>query len=736
MMGEVREYMRYPRVMSDSSSAATLSAAPARWTPLYATTVILGACLLFLIQPLIAKIILPWFGGTSAVWSAALVFFQACVLGGYTYAHWLTTRISPPRQSLIHAALLLASCAMMPVLPAESLRPEGTENPSLQILLLLTVTVGLPAVMLSSTSPLLQVWYMRRTGSEPPYWLFALSNAGSLLALLSFPLALEPAFTSHALAMGWSALFIVFAALCVGAAYLNSNQPALVAGPFSALEGDANAQAAESAPTVARMLMWLLLSASASGLLVTVSANLSTNVAPIPLLWVVPLALYLLTFILAFGHHRLYQPTWFFPLVALAVGCLAYLYMQRLENLPIQFVVPAYLASLFIVCMACHGELVLRRPAGRYLTRYYLLISLGGVLGGAFVGLIAPVIFATYLEFPLLLVVIAELYVVMQWHRRGSRRTLWLVRTTMVVGVIALVGLLMLSEIETRQSSLLVQRNFYGVLSVQDDPIKYSLARRYLIHGTISHGYQYLHDNYRLRPASYFSPHSGVGLALTALQSQGPVRMGVVGLGVGVMSGYVRPEDYVRLYEINPDVLKIADEYFTFLPTARQKSKQVEVLLGDARLTLEGQPPQDFDLLAIDAFSSDAIPTHLLTNEAFELYFKHLGPDGVLAVHISNRFVDLVPVCARGAEHVDRPARVIRSVSDGTYDTSVWVLITANEELLARPEFQGSNSYAARANHSFKGWTDQYSSLWPVLNIRGTAQASVLNAGIEEVVVN
>jgi spermidine synthase len=728
--------MRYPRAMSDLSSAATLSAAPARWTPLYAATVILGACLLFLIQPLIAKIILPWFGGTSAVWSAALVFFQACVLGGYTYAHWLTTRISPPRQSLIHAALLLASCAMMPVLPAESLRPEGTEDPSLQILLLLTVTVGLPAVMLSSTSPLLQVWYMRRTGSEPPYWLFALSNAGSLLALLSFPLALEPAFTSHALAIGWSALFVLFAVMCLGTAYLNGKQQAFVAGTRPASEGDARAQGEEPAPTGGRMLLWLLLSASASGLLVTVSASLSSNVAPIPLLWVVPLALYLLTFILAFGHHRLYRPTWFFPLVALAVGCLAYLYTQRLANWPIQFVIPAYLASLFIICMACHGELVLRRPAGRYLTRFYLLISLGGVLGGAFVGLIAPNVFATYIEFPVLLVVIAELYVLMQWNRRGSRRTLWLVRTAMVIGVVALLGYLMLSEIDTRRSSLLVQRNFYGVLSVQDDPIQDALARRYLIHGTISHGYQYLHDDYRLLPASYFSQHSGVGLALTALQSQGPVRMGVVGLGVGVMSGYVRPDDYVRLYEINPDVVKIADEYFTFLPTARQKSDQLDVLLGDARLTLERQPPQNFDLLAIDAFSSDAIPTHLLTNEAFELYFKHLKPNGVLAVHISNRFVDLVPVCARAAEHVNRPARVIRSTSDGTYDTSIWVLITANRELMARPEFQGSNTYMARAAHSFKGWTDQYSSLWPVLNIRGSAHASVLNAGIEEVVVN
>ncbi|MFC4307673.1 spermidine synthase [Steroidobacter flavus] len=704
-------------------SASTVGSLPKAWayrTPLYAVTVIVGACLLFLVQPLIAKIILPWFGGTSAVWSAALVFFQACVLGGYSYAHWLTTHVSPQRQSLIHGALLIVSCLMMPILPAESFRPEGGGEPALQILLLLTVTVGLPSLMLSATSPLLQVWYMRRTGSEPPYWLFAWSNAGSLLALLSFPLLLEPAFTSRTLALGWSALFVVFAALCVGLAYLNSKQTVSQAVEVAEPVAKAN----DAAPTVGRMVLWLLLSGCASGLLVAVSANLSANVAPIPLLWVVPLALYLLTFILAFGNHRVYHPTWFFPLVALSLGGLAYLYINRLENWPIQYVVPAYLLSLFFICMACHGELVMRRPTGRYLTRFYLMISLGGVIGGAFVGLIAPNIFHTYVEFPLLVVLIAELYVMLQWYRRGARRTLWLFRIVMILGVLTLMGELLRAEYQDRRESVLVQRNFYGTLSVQDDPSSFELARRYLIHGTISHGYQYLHEELRRLPSSYFSKHSGAGLALTALQSEGPVRMGVVGLGVGVMSGYVRNGDYARFYEINPAVVDIADSYFTFLPAAR-KDGDVKVLLGDARLTLEDQSPQAFDLLAIDAFSSDAIPTHLLTHEAFELYFKHLKPDGVLAVHISNRYIDLVPVCARSAEHVNRSARVVRSISDGTYDTSIWVVVTSNQELLARPEFQNANTYKATAAPSFHGWTDQYSSVWPLMHLRGTAHATV-----------
>ncbi|MBL8269589.1 fused MFS/spermidine synthase [Steroidobacter sp.] len=715
--------MRYPRAMSAQSNVGPLPTTQARRTSLYAVTVIVGACLLFLVQPLIAKIILPWFGGTSSVWSAALVFFQACVLGGYTYAHWLTTRVSPQKQATIHGVLLLVSCLTMPILPSEALRPDGNADPTLQILLLLTLTVGLPSLLLSSTSPLMQVWYMRRTGSEPPYWMFALSNAGSLLALLSFPLLLEPAFSSQVLAIGWSVLFVIYALLAIAVARLNSKQSTVT----EAAMGDIAASRGAPAPPLGQMVLWLVLSACASGLLVTVSANLSANVAPIPLLWVVPLALYLLTFILAFGNRRVYHPTGFFPLVALAIGGLAYLYMQRLSNWPIQYVIPLYLASLFVICMACHGELVLRRPAGPYLTRFYLLISLGGVLGGAFVGLIAPNVFTTYVEFPVLLVVIAEVYVILQWHRRGSRRTLWLVRTVMVLGVITLLAQLMGSEIQTRQDNMLVQRNFYGTLSVQDDPSGDELARRYLIHGTISHGYQYLHEKYRRLPSSYFSKHSGAGLALTTLQAEGPVRFGVVGLGVGVMSGYVRADDYARLYEINPDVVDIADQYFTFLPAARQSGADVAVLLGDGRLTLERQPPQSFDLLAIDAFSSDAIPTHLLTKEAFELYFQHLKPDGVLAVHISNRYIDLVPVCARAAEHVNRSARVVRSLSDGTYDTSIWVIVTANEALLKRPEFQGSNTYAAQAADSFEGWSDQYSSVWPLLPLRGTAHKSVAN---------
>jgi hypothetical protein len=676
---------------------------------IYAVTVIVGACLLFLVQPLIAKIILPWFGGTSAVWSAALVFFQVCVLGGYCYAHWLTTNVQPRMQGVIHAALLLISCALMPILPSEAWRPTDAGDPTVQILMLLGANIGLPSLLLCSTSPLLHVWYMRRMGSDVPYWLFALSNLGSMLALLSFPFLLEPMFDSRTLAIGWSVSFLVYAALCICVAWMSRAGTPPQESTVSAK--------AERAPSLRQLALWVLLSACAAAMLVTVSAHLSTNVAPIPLLWVAPLALYLLTFILSFSSSRFYGRTSFFPLLAIALGCMAYLYVHGDSNLHIQYVIPLYLVGLFICCLACHGELVYRRPTARFLTRFYLLIALGGALGGVFVTVMAPNLFDTYLELPLLLVVIAIMGAALQWRRRGSRRTLWPLRIALMAGVAALTGYLALTEMATRNEHLLVRRNFYGVVRVRDELVGTSLANRTLIHGTISHGSQFLSDAYRDVAGSYFSTTSGVGRALQALQAEGPIRYGVIGLGAGVLSSYAREGDYLRIYEINPDVVGIADEFFSFLARARAVGADSEVLLGDGRLVLERQQRQNFDLLVVDAFSSDAVPTHLLTNEAVALYFEHLKPDGVLAVQISNRYLDLAPVCFRAAEHVNRSATVLLSSSDGMFSASVWVLITSNNDLLHRPHFHGARMRPARADDGFVGWSDQYSSVWPLLTL-------------------
>lgn len=677
-------------------------------TAVHAATVTLGACLLFLIQPLIAKIILPWFGGASSVWSAALLFFQSCVLGGYAYAHGLTTSLKPRTQAIVHSVLLAGGCALMPILPSEAWRPVDGSDPTARILALLAATVGLPALLLSSTSPLLQVWYMRLTRSGAPYWLFALSNFGSMLALLSFPFLLEPVFGMRTLAFGWSGLFVTFAAFSLWLAWTGRADAAPLASA-AAIDRD-------TAPTLGQMTLWVLLSACASGLLIAVSAHLSTNVAPIPLLWVLPLALYLLTFILAFGSFRLYRRTALFPWAAAALGCMTWLYIHADSNVHIQYAIPLYLACLFICCLMCHGELVHRRPHPRFLTRFYLLIAFGGALGGLFAAVIAPQIFATYLELPLLLILAGLLGAIVQWRRTGSIRTLWPVRIAIVAGLIALVGYLAAAEIANRKAHLRVVRNFYGVLRVRDELVDVELAERNLLHGTISHGSQFLNERYRNTPASYFSARSGVGRALQALQAEGPIRYGVIGLGAGVLASYARAGDALTVYEINPEVVRIAEEYFTFLSNARSAGASLEVLLGDGRLTLERQRPQNYDLLVVDAFSSDAIPTHLLTNEAIEIYFRHLQPEGVLAVQISNRYLDLTPVCLRAAEHVNRSATVVRSAGDGMANASVWVLITSNEALLRKPQFQDAHLRPALAEPDFEGWTDQYSSVWPVLD--------------------
>lgn len=641
---------------------------------IYAATVIVSACLLFLVQPLIAKIILPWFGGSSAVWSAVLVFFQACLLCGYAYAHGLITRVPQRMQRLIHGALLVIGCALMPIIPAETWHPAAADEPTTRILLLLTATVGLPCMLLSSTSPLVQVWYMGRYGNGIPFWLFALSNAGSLVALLSFPLLLEPSLDSTALAVGWSILFAGFAALCLGVMWMsfrNNRRP-------EPLQPDSS----DPAPDLKRMSLWVLLSACGSALLVSVSAQLSMEVAPVPLLWVVPLALYLLSFILNFSARRIYNRRLFFPVVAAALGCMAWLYTHSDEHVGIQYAIPLYLACLFTLCMACHGELLHFGPAARFLTRFYLLIALGGALGGIFVGVIAPFVFGTYVELPLLLLVIAEMMIVLQWRRRGAGRMLWPLRVAMIVGLVVLADSLISAERRIREENLLVSRSFYGVLSVRDHVGQY--ARRSLIHGTIEHGYQYTTDQHRDVVGSYFSEKSGVGRALQAWQSQGAIRLGVIGLGAGVLASYARDSDYLQLYEINPDVVGIANEYFSFLSAARNRGADVDISLGDARLVLEQQRPQNFDVLAVDAFSSDAIPTHLLTSEAVELYFRHLKPGGVLAVHISNRYLNLAPVCQRAAEHVGRRAILLRDSGSSLSHASDWVLITSNRKFFRR----------------------------------------------------
>jgi SAM-dependent methyltransferase len=678
---------------------------------IYAATVILSAWLLFLVQPLVTKQIFPWFGGASSVWIVALLFFQLCLLTGYAYAHWLSTKLSARWQSWVHLALLVAACCFMPVWLSDAWRPAPDDDPSLRILVLLTATIGVPTLALSATSPLLQAWYARVRGAGIPLWLFAWSNAGSLAALLGFPLIFEPLFDTRVLALGWSAGFVVFATLCGTVAWRAGTARA----PRAHVQPAEHAPKVSAArPTGTQMLLWVTLAAGASALLSASTVQLTVNIAPIPLLWVVPLAVYLLTFILCFGSRRVYHRALYFPLFVVAVGGLAWLYINAETHQHIRYVIPGHLAALFVICMVCHGEIVSRAPAAAYLTRYYLLIALGGALGGVFVSVVSPLVFETYLELPILLIVLTEIMVALQWRRRGPRLRVWLVRAAMVVGVVVLNLELISAEVRMRKQEVLVERNFYGVVRVRDH-LENDQQRRTLMHGTIGHGFQFLDPAQRELAVAYYSIDSGVGRVTAEKMAQGPLRVGLIGLGAGVFLTYGRDGDEYVVYEINPQIVAIAEQTFTYLNDARARNTKVDVVLGDARLSLEQQAPQQFDVLVVDAFSSDAIPVHLLTQEAFEQYARHLKPDGVLAVHVSNRYLDLRPVCELAARRFGWSAMFSRDSGGAMTYGSEWVLMTADSAYWNRQAFEGLHLEPLYVAPDFRMWTDRYSSLWSVL---------------------
>jgi hypothetical protein len=705
---------------------------------LYAATIFLSAFLLFQVQPLIAKIILPWFGGTAAVWTAAMLFFQVSLLAGYAYAHFLIGRLNSRRQMQVHGALLLLSLGLLPILPNPSWKPEAAGDPTARILILLAVTIGLPYFLLSSTSPLLQAWYVRRTGSKFPYRLFALSNFGSMLGLISFPFLVEPNLTSRQQVWGWSGIYLVFVLLCGSAALISSAKPA---SPEDA--GGPNEDAAEpiepapvrgAPPLVAtlepaastprpdwrELVLWVSLAACASVLLVSITNHLSQNVAPIPLLWVIPLALYLFSFILCFESDKIYQRWLFVPALAPLLGFMAYYIYTDSGNTHIKKIIPLFAGGLFVCCMVCHGELAKRKPAARHLTLFYLMVSLGGALGGIVVALIAPHVFHSYLELPLGMIACALLTVIALWEIDIPRLGPWPLRLVLCVGLGALSGYLFRHQYDNEKGYRLIVRNFYGVLHVRDDdPDPFAL--RTLTHGTINHGSQLLAENMRYITTSYYGETSGVGRAIRAIHEAGPARIGSIGLGAGVLSNYGRPGDYLRIYEINPLVPGIATTQFSFYPHSAASDKKI--VMGDARLSLEDQLKrqdiQNFDVLSVDAFSSDAIPIHLLTREALALYFKQLKPDGILALHISNRYLDLAPVCSAGAAYFRKEARTVTDDGEGgSYlNSSTWVLVTSHPQWFDTPAFSGADITPTPLKAGFRPWTDDYSNIVQILRL-------------------
>ena len=666
--------------------------------PLHAATVFLSAFLLFLVQPVLAKQILPWFGGAAIVWTTCMVFFQLVLLLGYGYAHWLTSRVPPRRQAVIHVLLLAASLAFLPLAPDPSWKPAGGANPVAGILGLLFATVGLPYFLLSSTSPLVQAWFARARPGESPYRLFALSNLASMLALLGYPFLLEPWFTNHGQSTGWSAGYALFA-LAAGALAWTSRGLA----PVSVEGGHAQ----EAAPRAGAIALWLSLSAMGAVMLLAVSNHLTQNIPSIPLLWVVPLAIYLLSFILCFEGRRWYRPDLYLASLAWVVCVMEWFLVDKSLQFELAWQVAVFTAGLFIACMFCHGELARRRPGPRHLTLFYLVVSLGGVVGGALVGIVAPVTLPGYLELPIGIALLAFLALGV-----NLRRAIAIPAILVAVASVAC-GALFWQVRTFMADTVYVERNYYGVVRVKEtlgragDP---DTAYRSLVHGAILHGEQWLSPQYRRSATTYYKTSSGIGRTLIALEGK-PIKVAVIGLGAGSLAVYADADDTYRFYDIDPAVVKVARTWFTYLADSPGR---MEVVLGDARLSLEREAPQGYDVIAVDAFSGDSIPVHLITLEAVGEYLRHLKPGGVIAFHVSNRFLDLKPILLAIADRRGLEYAYLHEPGEDGSTTSDWVLLTRDRTFLLQPSIVEITE-PVLPEPEWSLWTDDFNNLWQVL---------------------
>jgi len=747
---------------------------------LYALTIFVGAFLLFQVQPLIGKYILPWFGGVPGVWTTCMLFFQVALLGGYAYAHWLTRLRKPRVQAVIHLVLLVAALALLPIQPTEGWKPQGGGNPTAQILILLVVTLGLPYFVLSATGPLLQQWFSRSYPGVSPYRLYAVSNAGSLLALLSYPFFFETHFTRRTQSTLWGWGLVAYALGCGFCALKlrRTGDRRQETGDGGQEMGDGR-DALALGPRPSALLLWVLLPASASILLLATTNKLCQDVAVIPFLWVLPLALYLLSFIICFDNPRWYQrlPFTLALIAAIAADCWA---LFNATDASLYQQVMLYCGALFVCCMACHGELYRLRPEPKYLTSFYLMIAAGGALGGVFVAVVAPLVFTDYYELHWGLLLCAACFTLACVGDRGSTPRLWrwlacaltlaawagvdlsvnwlaghyrflpkqamlglrialwsllglvaaswaargqfktfrywrfLACLWMVAGVWALGAMLWREAHRVGSDRIYASRNFYGVLKVYDYRKDQPKDRHILLqHGRITHGLQFVDPEEALWPTTYYGPDSGIGLAMRAVTNSSR-RIGVIGLGTGSIAAWCRPGDYLRIYEINPQVQQVASSLFSYV---RRSPARSEIVLGDARLSMEREPPQNYDLLVLDAFSSDAIPVHLLTRESFALYERHLKTNGVMVVHISNHYLDLEPVLISAAREFDLEMASI-SYDDPDDDwwlyPSTWVLLSHNHEVIRAPAICAATE-TVKTNSSFRLWTDDFVSVFQIL---------------------
>ncbi len=724
----------------------------------YAVTIFVSAVLLFLVQPLIGKVILPWFGGSSAVWSATLLFFQVLLLLGYVYGHLIVRKLDRRRQVWVHLGVLAASLAALGlnlVRWRTPITPEGpwtlaVRMPAIaQVLLTLTVTVGLPYFVLSTTSPLVQAWFAARFRETSPYRLYALSNLGSILALAAYPFLLEPAFSTYGQASVWFAGYLAFAVGLGWAAsssfrHANARRRAETVRPPT-VEPEASFTHARG-PSVRwwHPLLWLVFSAIGSVLLLGTTNQITQNVTAVPLLWVGPLVLYLLTFVIVFGgtgngdtarggtarsgtaRSGTGYSRWTLLLFFGATQIFGYVF-PRGNVFPMVVQLSVYGLVLFSACLVSHGEMARLRPQPQDLTAFYLMMGVGGARGGVFVNLVAPAVFAGTWEFPIALLACWVFIGLALALGPGSA----LVRRRWAqVGALIVVSLGLLSSVIALRSAvrafyfgtLSAERNFYGVLRIQSATLGDPPGDAYrMVHGTTIHGVQYASPDLRDTPTSYFGPTSGVGLAVRQLQgSAEPLRIGVLGLGVGTLAAYGREGDLMRFYEIDPEVIRYAHGlggYFSYL---QDSAAEIAVADGDARLSLaqelERGDAQAFDLLAVDVFSGDAPPVHLLTREAFDLYLAHLAEDGLLAVNISTTHLDLAPLLAALARERGLDGVIVADPGDDeAIFRSRWVVIGRSPQATRGSRWDAHPDLQEVYDPGLRVWTDSYSNVLQVL---------------------
>jgi len=677
----------------------------------YMLTIFLSAFLLFQVQPIVGRFVLPWFGGSAAVWNTCMLFFQIALLIGYCYSHLVTKYLQPKQQWLLHMSLLGISAFFLPVQPSDYWKPNGDENITVAILTLLTVSIGLPFVMVSTTGPLIQAWQSRTHPKFPTYRLFALSNAGSLVALLSYPFLIEPFLKRGTQSIIWTIGYIGFALLCSYSGWQVFRRQAdaqdgepddeNIVDAFLAND-DTSKKASKpgTKPGVGLCVLWCLLAAAASAMLLATTNQMCQEVASVPFLWILPLSLYLLTFIICFDSPRWYLRSVFLPLLLISSFLGTYLLVGGV-SVPLPIQVLGYALVLFSCCMSCHGELSRLKPSTQYLTLFYLMVSVGGAMGGLFIVLVAPNVFTGYHEFNLLLIFCSVLCVgVFYLNRMTAGKPIPLI-SWLAVPVVASASVLIVLqftwEFDTDADERIVHksRNSYGTITVKewfDDETKEPISLT-LYNGRIKHGSQRMRKDLQFYPISYYSEESGVGRSIDGLrllsENRDPLKIGVIGLGTGTMAAWGKKDDEVVFYEINPQVRDVAESKFDYLKTARKNGTTVDVIMGDARIKLEQQlkekKPQGFDVLVVDAFSSDAIPLHLLTKECFQTYLQHLSKRGVLAIHISNRFLDLDPICYNLAKDAGQESIYVSNRDDDSTwsDASSWVLVTNNKKLLA-----------------------------------------------------